>query len=59
VVFIRQSETRFERRNVQVGRRSGELVEILSGLEAGQMVVGKGSFYLKTALLRERIGDEH
>jgi cobalt-zinc-cadmium efflux system membrane fusion protein len=59
VVFIRQSETRFERRNVQVGRRSGELVEILSGLEDGQMVVGKGSFYLKTALLRERIGDEH
>ena len=59
VVFIRQSQTRFERRNVQVGRRSGELVEILSGLEDGQMVVGKGSFYLKTALLRERIGDEH
>jgi cobalt-zinc-cadmium efflux system membrane fusion protein len=59
VVFVRQSETRFERRNVQVGRRSGELVEILGGLDDGQMVVGKGSFYLKTALLRERIGDEH
>lgn len=59
VVFIRQSDTRFERRDVQVGRRSGQLVEILSGLEDGQMVVGKGSFYLKTALLRERIGDEH
>lgn len=59
VVFVRQSDTRFERRNVQVGRRSGDLVEILSGLEEGQMVVGKGSFYLKTALLRERIGDEH
>ena len=59
VVFIQQSATRFERRNVQVGRRSGELVEILDGLEDGQMVVGKGSFYLKTALLRERIGDEH
>ena len=59
VVFIRQSDTRFERRDVQVGRRSGQLVEILGGLEDGQMVVGKGSFYLKTALLRERIGDEH
>ena len=59
VVFTRQSATRFERRNVQVGRRSGDLVEILGGLEQGQMVVGKGSFYLKTALLRERIGDEH
>lgn len=59
MVFVRQSATRFERRNVQAGRRVGDAVEILGGLEAGQMVVGKGSFYLKTALLRERIGDEH
>jgi len=59
VVFTRQTATRFERRIVQIGRRSGGLVEILGGLEEGQMVVGKGSFYLKTALLRERIGDEH
>ncbi len=59
VVFTRQTPTRFERHIVQVGRRSGKLVEILGGLEEGQMVVGKGSFYLKTALLRERIGDEH
>ena len=59
VVFVRQDATRFERRVVQPGRRSGELVEILGGLEDGQVVVGKGSFYLKTALLRERIGDEH
>jgi len=59
VVFTRQTPTRFERHIVQVGRRSGNLVEILGGLEEGQMVVGKGSFYLKTALLRERIGDEH
>lgn len=59
VVFTRQTPTRFERHIVQVGRRSGDLVEILGGLEEGQMVVGKGSFYLKTALLRERIGDEH
>jgi multidrug efflux pump subunit AcrA (membrane-fusion protein) len=59
VVFVRQSDTRFERKNVQVGRRTGDLVEILGGLADGEMVVGKGSFYLKTALLRERIGDEH
>lgn len=59
LVFVRQSETRFERKNVVVGRRSGDLVEILAGLTEGDRVVGKGSFYLKTALLRERIGDEH
>lgn len=59
VVFVRLGPTRFERRTVQDGRRVGNVVEILGGLEAGQQVVGKGSFYLKTALLRERIGDEH
>ena len=59
VVFIQQSATRFERRNIQAGLRAGELVEVLSGLEDGATIVGKGSFYLKTALLRERIGDEH
>lgn len=59
VVFVRQSETRFERRDIVVGRRVGDRVEIVSGLTSGDHVVGSGSFYLKTALLRERIGDEH
>lgn len=59
VVFVRQSETRFERRDVQVGRRVGDQVEILAGVSDGDRVVATGSFYLKTALLRERIGDEH
>ena len=59
IVFVRQSETRFERRIVQTGTTAGDLIELMSGVKAGEMVVGDGSFYLKTALLRERIGDEH
>lgn len=59
VVFVKQSDTKFERKAVQVGRRMGDVVEILGGLDRGQPIVTKGSFYLKTALLRERIGDEH
>ena len=59
VIFVQQTPTRFERRDVQVGLRAGDLVEIVSGATEGQTVAGKGSFYLKTALLRERIGDEH
>lgn len=59
LVFVRQSATRFERRNTQLGRRAGDLVEVLGGVEDGQQIVSKGSFYLKTALLRDRIGDEH
>ena len=59
VVFVQQNATRFERLRVEIGRRSGDVVEVTQGLTPGQKVVGKGSFYLKTALLREQIGDEH
>ncbi|MGE3841396.1 MAG: efflux RND transporter periplasmic adaptor subunit [Vicinamibacterales bacterium] len=59
VVFVQVGETRFERRVVETGGTAGNQVEIRSGLQAGEPVVGTGSFHLKTALLRERIGDEH
>ncbi|MCC7240873.1 MAG: efflux RND transporter periplasmic adaptor subunit [Acidobacteria bacterium] len=59
VVFVQQSANRFVRRDVELGMTAGELVEIRAGVQAGDTVVGAGSFYLKTALLRERIGDEH
>ena len=58
VVFIRQSSVRFERRTVEVGTAAGDVVEIRSGLRTGDVIAGAGSFYLKTALLRERIGEE-
>jgi membrane fusion protein, heavy metal efflux system len=59
VVFVRQDATKFQRRVIQIGRRSGDLVEVVDGLKPGETIVGKGSFYLKTALLKARIGDEH
>ena len=59
IVFVKQTATRFERRIVQTGTVAGDLVELTSGVKAGETVVGPGSFYLKTALLRERIGEEH
>lgn len=59
VVFVKTGDTRFERRIVELGATAGELVEIRSGVAVGDAVVGAGSFHLKTALLRERIGDEH
>ena len=59
VVFVKAGDTRFERRSVELGAAAGEFIEIRSGVAAGDAVVGAGSFHLKTALLRERIGDEH
>jgi len=59
VVFVKRGDTRFERRAVELGATAGEFIEVRSGVKAGNPVVAAGSFHLKTALLRERIGDRH
>ena len=59
VVFEQESPTRFIRRDVQTGDTAGGQIEIIKGLGPGAKVVAAGSFYLKTALLKSRIGDEH
>lgn len=58
VVFVKTGEVRFERRNVRLGANSDGWVEVTSGLREGEPVVTEGSFHLKSALLRERIGGE-
>jgi cobalt-zinc-cadmium efflux system membrane fusion protein len=58
VVFVSRTATQFERREVQVGSTAGDLVEVIGGVRPGEKVVGHGSFYLKSALLRERAGEE-
>jgi hypothetical protein len=44
-------------RDVQVGAESAGYTRILSGLEMGQKVVTKGSFTLKTQLMKGELGD--
>jgi cobalt-zinc-cadmium efflux system membrane fusion protein len=55
VVFVQKSETQFEKRVVEVGERSGDWVEIRSGLRAGERIVSEGAFYVKSALLKDQI----
>lgn len=57
VVFVRQSATRFVRRDVTLGAVADGSVEVLKGLQSGDVVVSYGSFFLKTALLKEQIGE--
>lgn len=57
VVFVALSATEFERRNVTVGVRDGESVEIVRGLKPKETVVTTGSFDLKSLLLRGQIGE--
>jgi Cu(I)/Ag(I) efflux system membrane fusion protein len=54
--FVEESPGRFRARAVETGARSGDRVEIASGLEPGERVVVSGTFLvaaesrLKTAL---------
>ncbi|MGH9318908.1 MAG: efflux RND transporter periplasmic adaptor subunit [Vicinamibacteria bacterium] len=59
VVFVKTREERFEKRAVEIGERGEDWAEVLRGLDGSETVVAKGSFYLKSILLREQIGDEH
>lgn len=58
VVFVQTDAAKFTKRSVQIGQRDEQNVEITSGIKAGEKVVADGSFYLKSALLRELIGGE-
>jgi cobalt-zinc-cadmium efflux system membrane fusion protein len=55
-VFQRRNETTFERMEVALGSKEGNAIEITSGLRDGSMIVTEGSFYLKSAMLKARIG---
>jgi RND family efflux transporter MFP subunit len=46
-VFVRTGPERFERRQVEIGRKKGDEVAIARGLEPGERVVVKGAFGLK------------
>ena len=59
VVFVQTGASAFERRDVTLGSTAGGVVEVLSGLAPGDPVVAAGSFYLKTALLNDRISHAH
>lgn len=59
VVFVRQDATHFIARTVQLGASVGRLTEIREGLTAGQPVVVKGAFRVKSAMLGGELGEEN
>lgn len=58
VVFVQRDATHFEKREVTLGERGDQEAQILNGVRPGEKVVTVGSFYLKSALMREQIGGE-
>ncbi len=58
VVFVETADG-FVPSPVDLGRRSREGVEVLSGLEAGERYVAAGGFSLKAELAKSSFGDGH
>ncbi len=59
VLFVPEGEASFRVRQVRAGRRSGSIVEIVSGLQADEAVVVNGAFHLKSELLKARMVGHH
>ena len=54
-VFIATSDTTFERREVSLGTIFDSMVEVKDGIKPGERVVTKGSFQLKSELMKEAL----
>lgn len=58
VVFV-QTDDGFVSSPVELGRQNGTQVEILSGLDVGEVFVSKGSFLLKAELAKSEAAHDH
>ena len=56
VVFAKVSANEFVPRKVRLGFEGPDFYEVMSGLNEGESVVTKGSFLLKTEILKSSIG---
>lgn len=57
-VFVQTAPDRFEPRTVRTGRTLDGTVELASGLRAGEAVVIRGSYILKSELFKAALGEE-
>ena len=55
VVFVRSAADRFTVRPLRTGQTSGGQTPVLEGLQPGEQIVVKGSFVLRSHLLRASI----
>jgi cobalt-zinc-cadmium efflux system membrane fusion protein len=58
VVFVYDG-TEFKLRKVVTGRAAGDVIEIISGVKAGEIVASKGAFTLKTQIEKGEFASGH
>jgi cobalt-zinc-cadmium efflux system membrane fusion protein len=58
VAFVVRGPRRFESREVTIVQASGEYIQVVAGLVAGDEVVTQGSYALKSEYLREQLPSE-
>lgn len=59
IVFVRTAPGRFERREVEIGRTTDDLAEVLGGLAEGDEVVTEGAFLLRSQASADELGGHH
>lgn len=59
VVFVKEASGHFEAREVEVARSTATHALLTDGIEAGERVVIKGAFTLKSELEKGELGDGH
>lgn len=57
VIFIAVNDSTFEKRKIELGVELDGKVEIVKGLNIGEKYVNKGTFYLKSELMKESFGE--
>jgi RND family efflux transporter MFP subunit len=57
-VFVATAERTFEARDVELGRRSDDGIEVRTGVRDGEVVAVAGTFVLKSLLQREKLGGD-
>jgi cobalt-zinc-cadmium efflux system membrane fusion protein len=60
VIFVQtEEENHFEARDVELGQKSGDWIEIRNGLSVGETIVIDGAFYVKAAMTGGEGGHAH
>jgi cobalt-zinc-cadmium efflux system membrane fusion protein len=57
-VFVRTGPETFEKKEIKPGRIAGKRVEVVEGLAAGDQVVVRGMFTLKSELKKEELSED-